>query len=198
MASSKTSAVFRGSWSFKFLYMAHEINPSHLFLYSYSFNDSSTSKGGRRSSPSLFQRSTEVLSYVCSLHRVRCSGSLQCLGDPIQAQAKGWNILQDLCHGFNVVSTSHCTVRCSSLVCSPLPSFNVVKKNKNKKSEDNNLHARDGISVYLLCIFQIYSTLSTMSFEFSFVSCFTLLFKMAFSVNTLFNVDQWMYIFVVV
>nr|POF08004.1 hypothetical protein CFP56_55318 [Quercus suber] len=85
--SRKLSALFGQSWAFKFLFrMPHD--PFHLLRYNYNFNGFSTSKGGGRCSSSHLQRPTSVLSYVCSLHRARFYGGLQCLGDPTQAQAK--------------------------------------------------------------------------------------------------------------
>lgn len=124
VASRKPSALFGQSSSFR--YLRHEINPLHFFHYSYSFNDSSTSKSERRSSSSLLQRSSEVLLYVCSLHHVRSYWCLQYLGDSTQAKTQDRKILPDVCHRLNVVSTSHCNVFCSSLVCGPLSSLNVA------------------------------------------------------------------------
>ena len=115
IASRKPSSPFKQSWGFKFLYlMAHEINPLHLLLGSYSFSASSTRNGGRNDSSIVVQRPTESLSNISNLYRVRVCGRLQFPDDP--TQTKGWKIFQDYCRCFHFVCTSNCLLRHSSLV----------------------------------------------------------------------------------
>ena len=87
IASRKPSSPFKQSWGFKFLYlMAHEINPLHLLLGSYSFSASSTRNGGRNDSSIVVQRPTESLSNISNLYRVRVCGRLQFPDDPTQTK----------------------------------------------------------------------------------------------------------------